>query len=189
MIPSEPAPRGSELNPIDTALIATPLEFISADHLRERQICALIDGLAATASFDRHTALTVLWFLNEELNVHMRDEAEDLFPLLARRCPAEDDIGRVITRICKDLNEATVLLPHIRTILSRCLDKVSDLAAEDRNILIRFAGHVRRRLAAETAILLPIARVRLTRRDLHRLSRHMRARRGLPPEAGALDAL
>lgn len=184
----KPARRGGGQDPTDTALIATPLEFISADHLRERQICAVIDVLAAAASFDRHAALTVLRFLNEELNVHMRDEAEDLFPLLARRCPAEDDIGRVITRICTDLNEATQLLPLIRTILARCLDTGSDLAAEDRKTLIRFAGHVRRHLAAENAILLPIARARLTRRDLNSLSRQMRSRRGLPPDVGAPDA-
>ena len=187
MKPSEPAQRGSGLNPTDTALIANPLEFISVDHLRERQICVVIDGLATAASFDRHAALVVLRFLNEELNVHMRDEAEDLFPLLARRCPAEDDIGRVITRICTDLNAAAALLPLIRTILARSLDTGSDLAAADRKTLIRFAGHVRRHLAAENAILLPIARLRLTRRDLHSLSRHMRSRRGLSEDAGAPD--
>ncbi len=188
MKPSEPAQRGSGKDPTDTALIASPLDFISADHLRERQICAVIDGLAAAVSLDRHAALTVLRFLNEELNVHMRDEAEDLFPLLARRCPAEDDIGRVITRICTDLNEATVLLPQVRTILAHCLDTGNDLAAEDCKTLIGFAGHVRRHLATENAILLPIARLRLTRRDLHNLSRHMRSRRGLSPDAEAPDA-
>lgn len=188
MQPSEPVPRGSGQDPTDTALIATPLDFISADHLRERQICAVIDRLAAAASFDRRPALTVLRFLNEELNVHMRDKAEDLFPLLARRCPAEDDIGRVITRICTDLNEATVLLPRVCTILARCLDTGSDLAAEDRKSLIRFAGHVRRHLSVENAILLPIARLRLARRDLHSLARHMWSRRGLPTDAGASDA-
>ena len=33
----------------------------------------------------------------------------------------------------------------------------TDLSAADRKTLIRFAGHVRRHLAAENAILLPIA--------------------------------
>jgi hemerythrin-like domain-containing protein len=46
-------------------------------------------------------------------------------------------------------------------------------------MLTSFAGHVRRHLVAENAILLPIARARLTRADLARLSAHMRARRGL----------
>lgn len=188
MKPFVPVRRGRGQNPTDTALIATPLEFISADHPLARQICAVIDSLAADASFDRHGALAVLRFLNEELNAHMRDGAEDLFPLLARRCPAEDDIGRVITRICTDLNGATALLPLIRTILAGCLDTGGDISARDRKTLIRFAGHVRRHLAAESAILLPIARVRLTRRDLHGLSRHMRIRRGLPPDAGVPEA-
>jgi hemerythrin-like domain-containing protein len=179
MQPSEPARRGSGQNPTDIALIANPLEFISVDHLRARQICVVIDGLATAASFDRHAALVVLRFLNEELNVHMRDEAEDLFPLLARRCPAEDDIGRIITRICLDLNAATALLPRIRTILARSLDTGRELAAAERKTLIRFAGHVRRHLAAENAILLPIARARLTPGDLRVIAAHMQARRGL----------
>ena len=185
---SEPAQRGSGLSPTDPSLIATPLEFISVDHLRERQICAVIDGLAATASLDRRAANIVLRFQNEELSVHMRDEAEGLFPLLAQRCPDEDEIGRVITRIGSYLDEATGLLPVIRTILARCLDTGSDLAAEDRKSLIRFAVHVRRHLAAENAILLPIARVRLTKRDLQILSVRMRSRRGLAPDAETPDA-
>ncbi len=56
------------------------------------------------------------------------------------------------------------------------------------SVLTRFASHVRRHLAAENAILLPIARARLTRRDLQNLSRQMRARRGLPPVAETPDA-
>jgi len=184
----DPAYRGSDLSPTDPSLIATPLAFFGEEHLRERQICALIDGLAATASFDRRAAQTVLRFLNEELNLHMRDEAEDLFPLLARRCLAEDDIGRVITRIRNDLDAATRLLPVIRTILARCLDTGSNLVAKDRKLLIQLADHVRRHLAAENAILLPIARARLTKRDLQSLSLRMRSRRGLPPDSETPDA-
>lgn len=180
--------RGDGLSPTDASLLATPLDFLSEDHLRERQVCSMIDRLALSGSFDHSAASTVLRFVNEELNAHMRDDAEDLFPMLARRCPVEDGIGRVIARICTDLDEATRLLPGLQAALARCLDTGSDLASGDRQLLTRFAGHVRRHLAAENAILLPIARARLTRRDLLRLSRQMRARRGLPPVAEAPDA-
>lgn len=182
------ARRGDGLSPTDLSLLATPLDFLCADHLRERQVCSVIDWLALSASFDPSAARTVLRFVNEELSIHMRDEAEDLFPLLARRCPAEDGIARAISRIRTDLDEATGLLPGLRSALARCLDTGSGLTSEDRQLLTRFAGHVRRHLAAENAILLPIARARLTRRDLQKLSRQMRTRRGLSPYAETPDA-
>ena len=180
--------RGDGLTPTDAALLESPLDFLSQDHLRERQVCSVIDSLATSMSFDPSAARNVLRFVNEELNVHMQDDAEDLFPLLARRCTAEDGIARAIARICTDLDEATRLLPGLRAALARCLDTGSGLATDDRQLLTQFAGHVRRHLAAENAILLPIARARLTRRDLQHLSSQMRTRRGLPPVAEAPDA-
>ncbi len=94
----------------------------------------------------------------------------------------------VINRIRLDQNETLRLLPGVRATLAGCLDTGSDLSAEERELLARFAGHVRRHLVAENAILLPIARTRLTRADLATLSAHMRARRGLAPVAGGGNA-
>jgi hemerythrin-like domain-containing protein len=188
MQPSEPVLRGSGEKPTSTSLLANPLDFISEDHLRERQVCAMIDGLATADILDRREATTVLRFLNEELNVHLRDEAEDLFPLLARRCTVEDAIEGVIDRIKADQDEAMRLLPEVRAMLAGCLDRGSDLSTKERGVLSRFAGRVRRHLVAENAILLPIARVRLTRADLRSLSKHMRSRRGLPDFPETTDA-
>lgn len=185
---AQPMRRGDGLSPTDPALLANPLDFLSEDHMRERQICSLIDRLAVSVGVDPSAAKTVLRFVNEELNVHMRDEADDLFPLLARRCPAEDGIVRAISRIRCDLDEAARLLPGLRAALARCLDTGAEFATEDRQLLTQFAGHVRRHLAAENAILLPIARARLTRRDLQKLSWQMRKRRGLAPVSEAPDA-
>ncbi len=188
MKPSEPVQRGSGDTPTSTRLLANPLDFLSEDHLRERQVCAVIDGLAMVEALDRRAATRVLRFLNEELNVHLRDEAEDLFPLLVRRCTEEDAIERAIDRIRVDQDEVMRLLPQLRAILAGCLDAGGDLTAEDRAVLSGFAGHVRRHLVAENAILLPIARARLTRADLRSLSNHMLSRRGLPDFAETPDA-
>jgi len=183
----EPTQPGSGQSPTDLTLLAAPLDFISEDHLHERQICAVIDGLVSATSFDRWATLTVLRFLNEELNVHMRDEAEDLFPLLAQRCTAEDEIERTITRIRSDLDEVSCLLPEVRAILVRCLDEAAGPTDRESETLLRFSGHARRHLAAENAILLPIAHARLTKRDLQTLSQHMRERRGLPSNSEKID--
>ena len=175
--------------PTRTSLLASPLDFISEDHLRERQICAVIDGLAGAEALELRAATRVLRFLNEELNIHLRDEAEDLFPLMARRCTEEDAIERAIERIRADQDEVMRLLPRVRAILAECLDTGGDLTTEDRTVLTGFAGHLRRHLVAENAILMPIARVRLTRADLRILSRHMLSRRGLPELAETPDAV
>ncbi|WP_417280708.1 hemerythrin domain-containing protein [Celeribacter sp.] len=180
MQPSEPARRGSGDKPTSPSLLGNPLDFISEDHLRERQVCAVIDGLATADALDRRSATAVLRFLNEELNVHLRDEAEDLFPLLARRCTEEDAIEGTIDRIRTDQDEAMRLLPQVRAMLAGCLDSGANLTVEERAVLSTFAGHVRRHLVAENAILMPIARARLTQADLRTLSKHMRSRRGLP---------
>lgn len=185
---TETVRRGSGDAPTPPGLLGQPLDFISEDHLRERQICAVIDAIALAARLDRQAALTVLRFLNEELNVHLRDEAEDLFPLLSKRCTAEDGIESAIARIRVDQTEALRLLPEVRATFALCLDTGSDLSAEGRAILTRFVGHVRRHLVAENAILLPIARARLTRADLAILSAHMRARRGLTHRAETRNA-
>jgi hemerythrin-like domain-containing protein len=182
---AEPVRRGSGDAPTHPGLLGRPLDFISEDHLRERQICAVIDAIALAAQLDRQAALTVLRFLNEELNVHLRDEAETLFPLLAKRCTAEDCIENAINRIRVDQDAALRLLPEVRSTLAGCLDDGSDLTPEGRAMLTRFAGHVRRHLVAENAILLPIARARLTRADLATLAAQMRARRELTQNAEA----
>ena len=188
MKPSETVTRGSGDKPTSPSLLANPLDFISEDHLRERQICAVIDALATADAFNRQEATAVLRFVNEELNVHLRDEAEDLFPLLARRCTEEDAIEGAIDRIRADQDEAMRLLPQLRAMLAGCLDSGEDLTTAERAVLSRFAGHVRRHLVAENAILLPIARARLTRADLRILSKHMRSRRGLPDFPETTDA-
>ena len=118
------ARRRGGLGPTDLGLLAAPLDFISEDHLRARQICAMVDALAMSGSPDRHAALTVLRFVNEALNVHLRDEVEDLFPLLLRRCTDEDSIAAAISRIRADQDEAEHLLPQVRMRLAACLDKV-----------------------------------------------------------------
>jgi hypothetical protein len=169
-----------------------PLDF----HLRRSSArtsgVRVIDWLALVrVHLDPSAALTVLRFLNEELNVHLRDEAEDLFPLLAKRCPAEDCIESAINRI-RHLIRTKRPAPLARTFGQRLPAAwIPGPIFRPRivQLLTRFAGHVRRHLVAENAILLPIARARLTRRRSgKRLSAQMRARRGLSPLRRHLNA-
>ena len=176
---SAPSPRGREQPDADLCLIARPLDFIAEVHLRERQICALIDGLVSARAFDRRAAVSILRFLNEEVGVHLRDEAEDLFQALAGRCRDDESIDTVLTRVRADQERATALLPKVRRALLIRLDSGGRLSDADREVLAQFADRVRRHLIVENAIILPMARARLTRADLRRLASGMRSRRGL----------
>ncbi|NIR60715.1 MAG: hypothetical protein GWO02_15015, partial [Gammaproteobacteria bacterium] len=51
------------------------------------------------------------------------------------------------------------------------------LAADDRALLAAFANHARRHLIAENAIIMPLARARLSDDDLRTLRAEMRRRR------------
>jgi hypothetical protein len=158
--------------------------MISADHLIERQVCAVIDDLAGAVWLDRQAALGVLRFLDGALIVHLRDTADDLFPLLAERCTAEDSIAGTLARIGADRTEILHLLPGVRAALAGCLAAGAELPPDARTLLLRFTAHLRRHLVAENAILLPIARVRLTQADLVRLAAGLGARRGHTPLPG-----
>ena len=125
--------RGTGDQPTDIGLLSRPLDFISEDHLRERQICARIDALAQAEKFDRGAGLSVLRFLNEELVVHIRDETEHLFPLLSQRCTEEDAIDTAINRIRADQRA----LLHELGLQKYALDEASIVAITDPDVLRR----------------------------------------------------
>ena len=162
-------------------MLCTPLDVIAADHVRDRQICADLDNLSMSDGLDRALAQEALRFANADLGIHMRDMAEDLFPLLRRRCPPEEDIGRAITRMTSDWEAARALLPRTRSVLADCLDADRAPTPNEAAVLVCFTHHTRCRLSAEKAILLPLARVRLTDRDIESLRLRMQARRGITP--------
>jgi len=74
-------------------------------------------------------------------------------------------------------------LPKVREILGACLEAGRVPTAPEATRLTCFTRHTHRHLIAVKAILLPLARARLTPRDLHSLSLRMQARRGITPEA------
>lgn len=171
--------RSDCLSPTEPDLLGSPLDFIAEDHLRERQICALIDGIAIAAGVNVDDVENVLSFLGEELEMHLEDEEVGLFPAMRDRCKPEDEIDRVIDELLSDHVRARAQTPQVRDVLQRALASRSAPDDAGRRMLTEFAGRARRHLIVENAIILPIARARLNRDDLDDLRRGMLQRRGL----------
>ncbi|MEQ9517892.1 MAG: hemerythrin domain-containing protein [Parvibaculum sp.] len=175
------AGRGDYLAPCNPASFDNPLDLIVEEHLRERQICAQVEHIATDdwpASFDVEH---VLRFLESEYADHMRDETQELFPLLLERCEPEDDIQHVVERLNVDYAGAGKLGSKVVRVLKDCLTRTCELNPADRKLLMAFVGHARRHLIVENAIVLPLARARLTEEDLTAFRLHILRRRGFVP--------
>lgn len=183
-----PHSRGEFLPPTNLRLLGNPIAFIAEDHLRERAICALLDKIAQARAPDQDEMLDVLAFLREELPAHLADEEQDLFPLMRIRCAPEDEIDKVIDRMQADHDHAEGATREAIAILERAVMRRRVERAEDRATLADFATHSRRHLIVENAIILPLARARLTNADLDRLRLGMLKRRGLDRVMEAKDA-
>lgn len=161
-------------------MIGNPLDFIESVHREEREVCAVLDRIVVGSSTAHHDAHDVVAFLRTELPLHLEDEEEDFFPLLRARCEPEDEIEKVILRLRSDHEHAADDTPEVIAILEDMPS--SGLSQLERQQLAAYASHARRHLTAENAIILPIARARLTDNDLADMRAAMLKRRGLGAE-------
>jgi hemerythrin-like domain-containing protein len=185
---------------IDAAALATlgtapaaeqllaPLDFLFAEHLRQRILCGMLDEIAEAQARDGRKVAAVMEFLAHDLGTHVRDEEEDLFPMLRRRADRVDHIEAVLAELSEEHAADRLDAEAIVDVLSRigALEDAWRPAPGACRLLKRFAANERRHLITENAIVLPLARAVLRRRDLEGLGRGMAARRGwaYPGEAG-----
>jgi hemerythrin-like domain-containing protein len=168
------------LGATDLRLLKKPLEFILADHHRQRTLCQLLDRLADAALLEPRVAMEVVGFIESDMPIHVIDEEEDLFPLLRRRATSADNVERVLGLLSREHAEDDRLADIIVEGLRRsCAAGATALPADLREALRSFAHRQRRHLAVENAIVMPLAEVRLTTRDQDGLARRMAARRGI----------
>jgi hemerythrin-like domain-containing protein len=168
----------------DGSELDNPLDFIAEDHMREREVCAVIDRIVASASMERAEIDQVLTFLEARLPQHLDDEEIDLFPLMLKRCEPEDEIDKVIDKLLSDHGHAIADAPVIVAIIRGFDEPNSRPSQSDCEQMTNFAHHARRHLILENAVILPIARARLTEADLNTMKRHMLERRSLKPPLG-----
>jgi len=167
-------------DPIPAALLDEPLDYILVDHVRQRSLCAAFRRFTRQGYIDRAEADAVVTYLRRDVDLHHRDEEEDLFPSLLRRAPLEDDLAATLARLVADHRQSRTMIEAINTILTkRAGPGPIRLGAAARKLLLAYATSEHHHLAAENGIVLAIARVRLTRGDLATMSATMKDRHGM----------
>lgn len=181
-----PAVRGARparLAPIpasDPRLLAAPLDFLEAEHYRQRVVLdhldALADGVEASAAPE--IVAGVLRYLREDMGLHVADEERDLFPLLRRRAGPGDDVEFILALLASEHTRDHELASAVIA----ALERMARTGARDSKLKSAgpaFAETQRRHLAWENALVIPRARHILQPADLARLGRAMAKRRGV----------
>lgn len=170
--------RGTLAAPLGDRVLPDPLDNFAEEHLRLREICARLDALVAAAPEpDRATATDALTHLQTALPRHVRDEEEDLFPLLRLRSQEDEEINDTLDRLAAEHVQSARLRRQVCAALERAIGSDTTVTPQEAAAVTAFAAQERRHLIVENAIVLPLARVRLTPQDLETLRRRMLQRR------------
>jgi hemerythrin-like domain-containing protein len=159
---------------------AEPLDALLAEHFRQRAMCDLLDRLAEDPTGPRSSELarTILTYLREQLPLHVLDEERDLFQMLRDRTLAAEAIEEAFAQLRREHAEDE----RVAMLVTSGLEQLTaggqpDHAEEFASAARAFAEAQRRHVAFENSSILPLARTRLTAKDLARLARRMAARR------------
>ena len=158
-----------------------PLDAVRWEHNRQFKIS---NWLLQHASDERIEPFEdrvdeLLDFLSQDLVLHHKDEEEDLFPTLRKRCKPQDGVDAILAELVRDHATEGFLMRDIVADLHRVV-KRQDLETPSRFFisLRLFAEGQQRHLSWENEVVLPLAKKRLTEIDLETLGRSMLARRG-----------
>ena len=194
MLPAPQAKPGSRrlppaFEPLDLRLLARPLEFIAAEHFRLRAALTQLDWLARGSMGDgrRKLAQALLRYFTEDYPLHVADEEADFFPLLRQRSAEDASFLASLDTLGIEHREDVARLAAVVDGLRRLAE-----AGQRDDIPLAFAAGarayteaLRRHIAWENAVLMPVARARLQSADLRRLAQRFAARRGVSPPSRA----
>ena len=159
-----------------------PIEAIYRDHGRVSQFCEWLLELSSNIEGDDapQIAALLLDYLETELPIHLADEEEDLFPLLRRRTPSNEQLHSTLKLLVlehrDDIECGRGLLEPLRRISAG--ERPAD-AATLTHYMRAFRMLLQRHQAVENNFVLPAAEQYLSADDKSELGRRMAARRDL----------
>jgi hemerythrin-like domain-containing protein len=167
-----------------------PLRWFFAEHAKHREFCRLLSALAAASAFDDLLLKRAIDFLRIEIPQHFADEDEALFPALRRRALPEDEVGPALDLLAAEHSRDAATCGAMLEALESCLAGRRAPSGDPalRSALESLASHELQHLALENAVVLPIARLRLTSGDLTTMTARLAARHRGPGARGKLDA-
>lgn len=164
-----------------SSLSADPISFLSLEADRLRQMCRALDRLVKDNVLNVPAIAAMLESLRIDLVFYYRDESEDLFPLMRLRARRGDDIKRVMALLCEDHAINRDELAYILGQLDRL--RRTGPSSEDAELITAvsaFSIQIQKHLALLVAVMLPIARLRLTPADFETLLSGFASRRQSP---------
>lgn len=170
------------LDRIPDNLLREPLAFLIADHMRQHKMCNAINAihLAHDKAWPPAMAQSIFDYLAEDFRLHILDEENDLYPAL-RTTPGHElnDLIDASTRNhAIELSLASDIIVLLKRWLSHQRHNASNVSPF-LNPLVVFTDCLRRHLAIEDQMLMPLARKHLAESDLDRIGRAMAQRRNI----------
>lgn len=155
---------------------SNPLDVIAHEHKWQQKLCDALERIADDLpdNVDKMLVAAVLPMLRVDLGVHIRDEEEGLFPLMCKRAQPGDNFQEIAEVLLLEHSADEGFADEIVDQLEAIKDGRRPLNPDMLGYMLRgFFETQRRHLAWEDAVVLPLARARLTADDLRQLSRVM----------------
>ncbi len=155
------------------SIALNPLDVIAQAHAVQARMCDALERIAdgLPDDVDRRLCAEVAACLQFELPLHHRDEEAGLFPLLRARALPSDDVGGTLDRLaaehCADTDFASEVAERLDALGSGGRAENPDMLGY---MLRGFFERYRRHVQWENALVMPVARLRLTVEDLASLA-------------------
>jgi len=175
------------LEPIPENLLREPVDYLFAEHYRQRQVLAALDDFLDRAYFERELTPewqdvlgTVVGYLEVEFPLHIADEDMDVFPALRRACEGDAGTAAVLQQLSNEHKdepaELKALIGGLKQLLvgAKLPDSVAYL-----NRTLRFVEMQRHHLIWENNVVLPLARRKLSTEEMQKIGTRMAKRRNL----------
>jgi hemerythrin-like domain-containing protein len=159
-----------------SSLARNPLDMIASDHAIQVQMCDAMERIAdgLPDEVDRRLCAKVASCLEFDLPLHHHDEEHGLFPLLKQRALPEDGVDKILDRLTAEHSSDNDFASEIAEALETLAQGGRPENPEMLGYMLRgFFERYRRHVHWENTLVMPLARLRLTREDLDALQAQM----------------
>lgn len=172
---------GAFMERIPDNVLLEPIEYIFADHCRQADLCEALKAFAErsiTSTPDPSVAAAMLHSIDVDLGLHIADEELDLFPRLRTRATPDDHFAELLRLLDQEHERDRLLADAVREGLVQIAnhEPLADPERFRRAAASLVSAHISH-LNWENAVVLPLARKRLTDDDLQAMTRTMSSRR------------